>query len=181
MVDPANEAAAAAREAERRNAEIPNAVMAGQPIGECPGCGERFDYGAHTGADVSNMDLSSYELQLLKRVRQLDQISLGLTVSGPAYQDNPILYANQTFRRFTGYELATLVGENPRLLQGPDSESDAVGTLREGIEIWEARTVELWNYRRDGSRFRNRVSVVPLTDESGMITNWLGVQRPVDT
>jgi len=131
--------------------------------------------------DVSDMDLSSYELQLLKRVRQLDQISLGLTVSGPAYQDNPILYANQTFRRFTGYELATLVGENPRLLQGPDSESDAVGTLREGIEIWEARTVELWNYRRDGSRFRNRVSVVPLTDESGMITNWLGIQRPVDT
>lgn len=55
MVDPANEAAAAAREAKRRNADIPNTVMAGRAIGECPDCGERFDYGSPT-TDVSNLD-----------------------------------------------------------------------------------------------------------------------------
>lgn len=54
--DPATEAAAAARRAQRMQEEIPNVVKGGQPIGECPNCGERFDYGAHTGANVSNMD-----------------------------------------------------------------------------------------------------------------------------
>jgi len=49
------QAAAAARDAERQQQEIPNRVLAGQPIGECS-CGERFDYGANTGADVCNMD-----------------------------------------------------------------------------------------------------------------------------
>jgi len=52
--DPANEAAAAARRAERRLRNTPNAVLGGQPIGECP-CGGRFDYGTPS-ADVENLD-----------------------------------------------------------------------------------------------------------------------------
>lgn len=132
-------------------------------------------------SELSTADLTSYERHMVQRIRQLDRVPLGLTISGPAYQDNPILYANQTFQEFTGYELNVLCGQNPRLLQGPETESEAVATLYEAIDIWEPRTVELWNYRQDGTRFRNRVSLVPLTDDSGMISNWLGVQEPVES
>lgn len=103
-----------------------------------------------------------------------------ITLSGPAYQDNPILYANQTFRDMTGYPLGDLVGENPRLLQGPETEQAPVADLREALDIWEPVTVELTNYRNDGTPFRNRVSLVPLDDETGTITNWVGVQEVVD-
>ena len=132
-------------------------------------------------SELSATALSAYERTIIERVRQLDTIPLGLTISGPAYQDNPILYANERFRSFTGYELQTLLGQNPRLLQGPATEAHAVADLREAIDIWEPRTVELWNYRQDGTRFRNRVSLVPLADGSGMISNWLGVQQPIDS
>lgn len=54
--DAAHGAVAAAKRAERRLREVPNVVLGGQPIGECPGCGERFDYGAHTAAEINNMD-----------------------------------------------------------------------------------------------------------------------------
>lgn len=54
MSDPANEAAAATRRAKRRNADIPNVARAGQPIGECPLCGHRFDY--NRGTDIHNLD-----------------------------------------------------------------------------------------------------------------------------
>jgi PAS domain S-box-containing protein len=143
-------------------------------------------YGLTTGTDetgchdeLSTVELSPDEQEILRRVQHLDTIPLGLTLAGPAYQDNPIIYANKTFREFTGYPLSSLIGQNPRLLQGPDTEPEAIETLHEAIDIWEPRTVELWNYRQDGTRFRNRVSVVPLTDGSGMISNWLGVQKPV--
>ena len=53
-------------------------------------------------------------------------------------------------------------------------------TLHEAVDTWTEATVELWNYRRDGSRFRNRVSVAPLPDDSGMIANWIGVQVAID-
>jgi PAS domain S-box-containing protein len=123
--------------------------------------------------------LDARDAELLGRVRRFDACPLGLTLSGPAYRDTPILYANETLRTLTGYPLGDLRGENPRLFQGPDTEPEALDTLHEAIDIWAEATVELWNYRRDGSRFRNRVTVVPVPDDSGMIANWLGVQAAV--
>jgi PAS domain S-box-containing protein len=124
--------------------------------------------------------LDARDVELLDRVRRFDTAPLGLTLSGPAYRDNPILYANQTLRDCTGYSLDELRGENPRLFQGPDTDSDALERLHEAIDIWSEATVELWNYRRDGTRFRNRVTVVPLSGTSGTIDNWLGVQAVID-
>jgi PAS domain S-box-containing protein len=143
---------------------------------------------AHDGPDAfSGPDglsefaaLSARERDLVWRVWLLDDVSLGLTVSGPAYQDNPILYANRTLRRMTGYPLSDLVGANPRLLQGPDTEPGPAADLREAIDIWVPVTVELTNYRRDGSAFRNRVSLLPMDDETGTVSNWVGVQEVVD-
>lgn len=124
--------------------------------------------------------LSAHERDLVWRVWLLDEVPFGLTVSSPAYQDNPIVYANRTLRRMTGYSLSDLVGENPRLLQGPDTEPGPVDDLREALDIWEPVTVELLNYRADGSRFENRVSLVPVPDETGTVSNWVGIQEPVD-
>ena len=117
---------------------------------------------------------------LLGRVWRFDAGPLGITLSGPAYRDNPILYANEAFRDLTGYPLGELRGENPRLLQGPATDPEAVATLREAVDTWTEATVELWNYRRDGTGFRNRVTVVPVPDESGTIAHWLGIQSAVD-
>ena len=125
-------------------------------------------------------DLDARDRELLARIRRFDAGPLGLTLAGPAYRDTPLLYANETFQELTGYPLADLRGENPRLLQGPDTDPGAVAALREAVDTWTEATVELYNYRRDGSRFRNHVTVVPVPDDSGAIGNWLGVQAAVE-
>lgn len=129
-------------------------------------------------ADVAS--LSAHERTLVRRAWVLDDVSLAITIAGPVYQDNPIVYATSRFETLTGYSLAEVRGENLRLLQGPDTDPDAVDSLREALDIWESTTVELSNYRADGTRFRNRVTLVPLSSETGMITNWVGVQERVD-
>ncbi|SFR66856.1 PAS domain-containing protein [Halogeometricum limi] len=123
--------------------------------------------------------LTARERELVWRVWVFDDAPFGLTLSGPAYQDNPIRVANRTWRDLTGYSMSDLHGENPRLLQGAQTERPAVERLHEAVDIWESVTVELTNYRRDGTPFRNRVSLTPLEDESGTVTNWLGVQEAV--
>jgi PAS domain S-box-containing protein len=129
--------------------------------------------------ELDDETLSSRDRDLVWRCFVLDYAPLGVTICGPAYRDTPILSANRTMRDLTGYSLAELRGENPRLLQGPETESDAVADLAEAVEIWEPVTVDLWNYRRDGSRFRNRLSLVPLPDETGTVGNWAGIQEAV--
>jgi PAS domain S-box-containing protein len=120
------------------------------------------------------------EQRLAWKVWVLEYAPFGITLSGAAYEDNPILYANQTFRWLTGYPLSAVHGENLRLLQGPATESAATGELLEGLRRWEPVTAELWNYRRDGVRFRNRVSLLPVFDDTGTVTHWFGVQGRVD-
>lgn len=124
--------------------------------------------------------LDERERELVWRVWLFDETPLGLTLSGPAYQDNPILYANRSFRQLTGYSLDALRGENPRLLQGEETEADALDDLREALDIWEPVTVQVTNYTSGGEPFTNRVSLVPLPDETGTISQWLGVQAAVD-
>ncbi|MFC5368858.1 PAS domain-containing protein [Salinirubrum litoreum] len=138
---------------------------------------ERFD-GPPELDDYGSLSLRTRDL--VWRCYLLDHAPLGLTICGPAFRDTPIVYATRTMRAITGYSLADLRGENPRLLQGPDTDADAVADLREAVDIWEPVTVELWNYRKDGTRFRNRLSLVPLPDETGTVGNWLGVQEAVD-
>lgn len=145
---------------------------------------EEYDLGDVAATEQpppSLMDgLAARDAELLARVRRFDTGPLGLTLSGPAYRDTPILYANKTLRDLTGYSLETLRGENPRLFQGSDTDPEVIDTLQEAIETWTEVTVELRNDRRDGSTFRNRLTVVPVSDQSGTIANWIGVQAAVE-
>jgi len=124
--------------------------------------------------------LGPRDLELVHRIRQFESCPLGITLSGPAYRDNPLLYVNETFSEITGYQLMSVRGKNPRFLQGPETERAPLDRLHEAIDIWERVTVELRNYRRDGSQFDNRLTVVPVPDETGTINNWIGIQAAVD-
>lgn len=148
----------------------------------------RFDelvsrHGVSAGVDRDGSDefpsLTDRGRCLVDRVRLLDTAPVGVTLCGPAYRDTPILYANRTLRELTGYSLEELRGRNPRLLQGPRTGSAAVEDLREAVSIWEPVMVEVWNHRRDGTPFLNRVSLRPIPGDDGTITHWVAVQEAV--
>lgn len=112
---------------------------------------------------------------------EMDAAPISMVISGPAYEDNPIWYANHAFERLTGYAEREVLGTNLRVLQGPETATEPVETLRNAVDIWEPTVVELHNYRRDGTRFRNRVATAPIADETGTISNWVGFQEAIDT
>ncbi|VTT87672.1 Sensory box histidine kinase [Halorubrum sp. DM2] len=123
-------------------------------------------------------DRSEREAVLVDRVRAFDDLPIGLTLTGPAYRDTPIVYVNRWFREWTGYALDDLRGRNPRLFQGPNPDPDARADFREALSTWSAVTVELRNRRRDGTPFANRVSLRPLSGDAGTITHWIAAQEP---
>jgi diguanylate cyclase (GGDEF)-like protein/PAS domain S-box-containing protein len=90
---------------------------------------------------------------------------------------NPVIYANPAFEALTGYPLAELLGRNLRLLQGEDREQDARHRLRDALSRGEPCRVLLRNYRKDGSLFWNEASILPLKDEDGRVTHFIGHHR----
>jgi len=109
----------------------------------------------------------------------MDNVPVGMAISGPAYQDNPIYYINETFETITGYQEADLLGRNLRVLQGPETDSEPVDDIREALDIWAPVIVELRNYRKDGTPFWNRLALAPIADETGTISNWVGLQEDI--
>ncbi|ELZ24342.1 PAS fold domain-containing protein [Halosimplex carlsbadense 2-9-1] len=128
-------------------------------------------------AAVAPLDVSDREP--VWRAWMLAEAPLGVVVAGAAYHDNPVLYANRATRRLTGHSLAALWGENLRRLQGPGTDGAAVDTLRNALRNWNGVTVELRNYRADGTPFTNRVTLVPSPGDDGTVRHWFGLQAAV--
>lgn len=106
----------------------------------------------------------------------LDSCINGITLSDPDLPDNPIVYANEVFRRMTGFTDDQIVGKNCRFLQGPETEPAQLERLRKGIAEQKSVEVVLTNYRKDGTKFFNRLTVRPLFDRSGRLVYFLGIQ-----
>jgi len=109
----------------------------------------------------------------------MDSTPVGISIADASLNDNPHLYVNDGFVELTGYPREEVLGRNCRFLQGPETKEEPVAELRRGITNAEPVTVELRNYRKDGSMFWNRVSVSPITTENGEVTYFLGFQEDI--
>ena len=116
---------------------------------------------------------------LLLKNRALEATAEGIVITNALRPDNPIIYANAGFERLTGYAAAEVLGSNCRLLQGPDTQLATREELSRAIRERRPCTLEILNYRKDGSRFWNRLSVTPIRDGRGEVTHFIGVQSDV--
>ncbi|MDQ3793392.1 MAG: PAS domain-containing protein, partial [Actinomycetota bacterium] len=102
-----------------------------------------------------------------------------IVITDPNLPDNPIVYVNPAFEKTTGYSMEEVLGRNCRFLQGDDRDQSALEELRACIGEGRECRVVLRNYRKDGTRFWNELSVYPVRDESGRVMNFVGVQNDV--
>ena len=93
--------------------------------------------------------------------------------------DNPIVAVNQAFESLTGYTAGEVIGRNCRFLAGANSTQPGSEILREAIRLQRPVVVELMNYKRDGTPFRNAVMIAPLYDGDGQLKHYVGSQMEV--
>jgi len=124
--------------------------------------------------------LALRQLALLESVLAHANDSVLITEAEPVDQPGPrIVYANAAFTRTTGYTAEEVLGQTPRLLQGPRSDRKALDRIRHALERWKSVEVEVVNYRKDGSEFWVELSIAPVADETGWYTHWISIQRDI--
>lgn len=97
-------------------------------------------------------------------------------VSDPRLPDNPLVAVNEAFCALTGYAREEIVGRNCRFLAGPATEPWLTERIREGTRAHRPVLVEILNYKKDGTPFRNAVLVAPLFDAEGELEFFVGTQ-----
>ena len=105
---------------------------------------------------------------------------IAAVISNPRLPDNPIVECNGAFLGLTGYSPGQIAAQNCRFLAGPGTEPELSEMLRSAIREQRPALVEILNYRKDGTPFRNAVLVAPIFGSDGSLEYFLGSQMAVD-
>lgn len=90
-----------------------------------------------------------------------------------------IVYCNPALCEMTGYKREALMGRSPKILQGPDTETEVIDSLRHALEkrnFWEGCTT---NYRKDGEAYVVKWNISPVLNENGVLTHFVSVQQDI--
>lgn len=126
--------------------------------------------------------------EINKRLQQQEQESRKLALVA-ARTDNAVIvtdasgcieWVNEAFTRITGYSLDETRGRKPGdFLQGPDTDPQTIGQIRKALAAEEAISVEILNYRKDGSSYWLSIEIQPMRDDEGRLTNFMAIERDV--
>jgi PAS domain S-box-containing protein len=87
-----------------------------------------------------------------------------------------IVFVNRAFCASTGYAEKELLGQTPRILQGPLTDRLLLKELAERLKNGEPFQGETINYRKDGRPYRARWNISPICDDNGYITHYVSFQ-----
>lgn len=90
-----------------------------------------------------------------------------------------IEYVNPAFTRMTGYKADEVVGQTPRLLQGPATDRAVLAGMRAALAAGERFQAEALNYRKDGTTYMVEWLITPVREADGRIARWVSAQRDV--
>ena len=96
-----------------------------------------------------------------------------------ANADRIATYVNDAFIKNTGFTSEEVLGQRCRLLHGPETSQKTIARTRELLNANQPVRAEMLNYRKDGTTFWNDLTITPVFDENGTLTQWVGVQRDV--
>lgn len=130
-----------------------------------------------TGKD--QLDSGNFKQNVELITRAIETAPVGVIITDPTREENPIIYANERFEELTGYSEAEVLGRNCRFLQGEQTAPEPVAEMRHAVDNAEPVTVELRNYRKDGTEFWNRVTIAPVQNASAEVTHFVGFQQDI--
>lgn len=128
---------------------------------------------------ITPLTKASAEALTRLKDRALSASAEGITIADARLPDRPLIYVNAGFEKLTGYSREEVLGRNCRFLQGADTEADTVTAIRTAVHSGQECTVEILNYRKDGSPFWNRLAITPVRNEGGEVTHFIGIQSDV--
>ena len=125
--------------------------------------------------DITAEVLRNQEFKLLSLVANETDNSIVIT-----NRDGFIQYVNQGFTKLTGYSLDEVVGKKPGdFLQGPATDMDTVGQIRDGLRNNRPIYNEILNYGKTGEHYWISLAINPIFNAAGEVEQFISIQANI--
>ncbi|MGM0945333.1 MAG: PAS domain S-box protein [Bacteroidota bacterium] len=131
-------------------------------------------------SDVTKQRMEEQRLLLMESVVTNTSDAVLITEANPSLYPGPkVIFVNEAFTQMTGYQPHEIIGKTPRILQGKKTNQSELDKLRLAITNWESCNTTTINYKKNGDEFWVNFSISPVSDENGLYTHWISIQRDV--
>ncbi len=103
-------------------------------------------------------------------------ISEGVIISD---EKEGIIWVNKSFEKISGYTLKELIGKGPEIFHGEKTNKSAVRNLRKSIKKGETVSIELVNYKPDGTPYWINLTITPILNENNKVTKYISFERDI--
>jgi PAS domain S-box-containing protein len=124
------------------------------------------------GVDIRYSDLLKFLTDTLYEAILIT--SPELEFAGPR-----IVFVNPGFTRMSGYESEEILGQSPRILQGPATCRATLDRLRTALTQGDEFKGEAINYRQDGTTYIVEWVVKPFRNSAGEVLYWVSAQQDI--
>jgi PAS domain S-box-containing protein len=140
-------------------------------------------------ADTAERTLSERHMEAVRQqggmfVEAVRVTRMPMIVTDATLPGNPIIFANRAFIKLSGYTEDELLGQDPHFMNGAATDPEAIRQYEVAIKKGRDVTLEIQQYRKDGSTFRAMLLAAPLDDGQGRVTNhflsYLDITRRYD-
>ena len=142
------------------------------------------------GVHVLELQGRTMVLSVARDLSERKQAEARLRVLSQAVEQSPasvmitdhrglIEYVNAKFVQVTGYTLAEVSGQNPRLLKSGAMPAATYGHLWETLGLGHEWRGELHNKKKNGELYWEAAWISPILDEAGRITHYLAVKEDI--
>jgi PAS domain S-box-containing protein len=130
-------------------------------------------------ASLRDLQVAEEAIRLLLSAVQQSRDSIIITAADIDLPGPEIVYVNPAFTEMTGYTSEEVLGQTPRLLQGPDTDRELLNDLRQHLVSGEPFHGEAINYHKDGTEYYVEWNITPIRDARQTITHFVAIQRDI--
>jgi PAS domain S-box-containing protein len=116
---------------------------------------------------------------LLETVIQSANDAIIITKADLSNPGPEIVYVNEAFTKVSGYSAEETIGKSPRFLQSEFTKRETLDAMKETLLAGEPFKNELLNVSKDGKNYWIDISIVPVKNAAGVVTNFAAIERDI--